>query len=751
MRYFLSIGVGTIMVLAPHYLGAQEAPAPAAKTSTKTAKKTSEKKPAKGVASAKTTPAPKKGASKSVRAKAGSGMAKLPPSKRATGKVAKGPKPMALSTTLRPRGNDGRVPVRSLAPSIQGPTGLDRVWSADTGPVGTLRMRFSLSWFGAEDFPVSGQSNLFIGTDLAVAYTPHRWVETFLGVRGTSNTNEGEEPSLIQTQGDISLGVKSGFEVSPSIRLGGALAMRLLSGMGGGGFVGSAMSLDARLLSTFDLTRSQNVPLRIHLELGNYFENSEAVTDDLPQEPSIVQEFGLQVARYDRLTLGLAIESPFNQYFSPFLEYRITKPHFVEISRRGEGSNDYSFGSVPHNITIGMRGFPIEHLALDLGVRIGFSDSPHTGVPATPPYTILFGVAYTLDPRPKLMTKIIEKKVAAPVTKAVKSRGQIAGRVIDAKTKSPLSEAQVSYPGAGALSPQVTGRDGAFRGYRFQAGVIDLSASAKGYKPGRGKATVVVGKTAKVVIALQPDPAQQSGKVEIRVFGRGGKGVNASISFSGKATGVSGVATAKAPFKESVPAGKHPVTITAKGYDPLRTIAAVKGGQANSLRYTLTKGGKRKAPGARRRAAPRRPRAARAPRAAGAPRATGPTRAGGRLAIVSTRGIKLKDRVSFKPRSAVLTPQGKAVLDDVAKGLKRVKRIKQVRIAAHVSGMGSRDNDSRLSIARARTVKNHLVQRGISTGRLQARGYGGLKPVSPSITNRGRVRNERIDFVILRK
>ena len=71
-----------------------------------------------------------------------------------------------------------------------------------------------------EDFPADGTENLFIGTDLKLGYTPHELVEAFLHVRGTSNTNEGGQPELLQTQGDLTFGAKVGAEIMPRDPLG---------------------------------------------------------------------------------------------------------------------------------------------------------------------------------------------------------------------------------------------------------------------------------------------------------------------------------------------------------------------------------------------------------------------------------------------------------------------------------------------------------------------------------------------------
>ncbi|MBV70622.1 MAG: hypothetical protein CMH52_04660 [Myxococcales bacterium] len=625
--------------------------------------------------------------------------------------------------------------IRSRAPGLTGATGLDRLWAADTGPLDTIRMRLGLAFFNADDFPYEGAGNAFIGSYFSFAYTPHKFVEAFTSISATSNSHDAEQPSLLQTQGDLTLGVKGVYPVSDLIRVGGAIAARFLSGVGSAGFEPSATSVDLRLLSTFDFTDAEKIPLRIHLEIGNYFENSEVLTDHLAGEPSLVQEYGLQVARYDRLTFGLGIESPFDPYFNPFLEYQISKPHFVELGRTGQGSHEYTFDSIPHHLTLGLRAFPIEHLAIDTAVRIGLASKPHTGVPATPPYMVLIGVAYTLDPTPKIVTRTVERTSPAPVI--VKKTGLFSGRIADKTSGKPIADALISYPSTAGFSPQTSTNDGRFSGYRFDAGVVEYTVSAKGYKPKQGRTTMTGGQNASVEIKLELDPAQQAGDVTVRIFGKRGKPIVAALTFGGKATGVKGQSKPGQPYKAKLPAGRHPLTVTAKGYDVLKTAVLVRGGETTPLRFNLTTG--------RPKAVPATVGPSRAP--VGPPKVSG----GGRFAKVTPRSISLRRRIDFKPGTSELTPNSRAVLNDVARGMKQIKNIKRVRIAAHVSGTGSRDKDSRLSIARANRVKGYLVSRGVSAGRLQARGYGGLNPIRPSLTTRARAQNERVTFTVIRK
>ena len=91
------------------------------------------------------------------------------------------------------------------------------------------------------------------------------------------------------------------------------------------------------------------------------------------------------------------------------------------------------------------------------------------------------------------------------------------------------------------------------------------------------------------------------------------------------------------------------------------------------------------------------------------------------------------------------------MLNEVASGLKKVSRIERVRIAVHTGGGGSRAQELELSNARSRAVKSYLVSQGVESKRLQARGYGKDKPKTLGLTARAKARNERVEFVILKK
>ena len=642
------------------------------------------------------------------------------------------------TTTTR----SGPVPVRQRAASVGGATGLDRTWSADTGPEGTTRLRLSLGYFDADDFPNPGANDVFVGSDFAVAYTPHKWVEAFLSIRATSNTvtfapsEDGNttRDELLQTQGDTTLGAKFGGFIKDDIAVAGAAAVKFASGVGGAGFDLGATNLDLRILGTFDFTRKQDVPVRTHFEVSYLMENTASLFDDRVGEPTLAEEFGLQIARYNRIGVGIGLEIPFDAYVSPYLDYRIEVPLLVELSRRSPDSNELSFGSIPHSLTAGLRAFPLPSLALDLAARIGFSSEPYTGVPATPPWQLIFGVGYTLDPRPVVELRTVVKKVAAPKPKAPKAPKAgpqlafVAGKVVDAKSKKPIPGAKVVYAGHKGKAAQLTDGKGQFSGYAFPPGkALRVRATAPGYSEKSGKIVPTLGKLSTLELALAPGPkVSETAYLEVRVMDSMGRALEAKVVVDGKAS-AAGISKPGVPYKVQLAPGPHALVVTKKGFEPAAMATEVKAGKTNTVRVKMD--GRRQG---------RRTVAASGTGGGG----------GGSIRFTSTRA-KVRGGIQFEGTTAALTGKSKRRLDALARSMKRRKSLKRLRIAVHTDNRGGKTQMTKLSNDRARTIKSYLVKKGVAANRLQPRGYGGDKPVAPNLTARGRAKNNRVLFVIL--
>lgn len=105
--------------------------------------------------------------------------------------------------------------------------------------------------------------------------------------------------------------------------------------------------------------------------------------------------------------------------------------------------------------------------------------------------------------------------------------------------------------------------------------------------------------------------------------------------------------------------------------------------------------------------------------------------------------------VQFESGSAVLTPLGRVVLDDMAAAIIRVG-VPQLDIVGHTDSVGDRQANILLSVQRADAVKAYLAQRGIVRDHMVVSGRGPDLPVSENVSAAGRAKNRRIEFVIRR-
>ncbi len=105
--------------------------------------------------------------------------------------------------------------------------------------------------------------------------------------------------------------------------------------------------------------------------------------------------------------------------------------------------------------------------------------------------------------------------------------------------------------------------------------------------------------------------------------------------------------------------------------------------------------------------------------------------------------------IFFEFASSDLLPESYPELDRVAQLLKRYPDI-VVEIAGHTDSIGSDAYNQRLSEARARSVRQYLIKKGISPDRLVARGYGEKQPIADNSTEEGRALNRRVEIRILR-
>ncbi len=103
--------------------------------------------------------------------------------------------------------------------------------------------------------------------------------------------------------------------------------------------------------------------------------------------------------------------------------------------------------------------------------------------------------------------------------------------------------------------------------------------------------------------------------------------------------------------------------------------------------------------------------------------------------------------VHFAFDSAKLRATQVDELDEAVATLKKHENV-QIEIAGHTDSVGSDSYNMKLSRERAETVRDYLVNRGISAARLTTRGYGESNPVVSNDTDVGRAKNRRVELRI---
>jgi outer membrane protein OmpA-like peptidoglycan-associated protein len=114
-----------------------------------------------------------------------------------------------------------------------------------------------------------------------------------------------------------------------------------------------------------------------------------------------------------------------------------------------------------------------------------------------------------------------------------------------------------------------------------------------------------------------------------------------------------------------------------------------------------------------------------------------------RFGVISTTGA-----IYFRTNSAELDRASDPLLDSVADIANRCPGVK-IEVSGHTDSTGDRLSNMRLSAARAGSVADFLIRRGVRRERISATGFGDTRPVAPNETEAGRAQNRRIVFRVV--
>ncbi|MFW6019421.1 MAG: OmpA family protein [Bacteroidales bacterium] len=106
------------------------------------------------------------------------------------------------------------------------------------------------------------------------------------------------------------------------------------------------------------------------------------------------------------------------------------------------------------------------------------------------------------------------------------------------------------------------------------------------------------------------------------------------------------------------------------------------------------------------------------------------------------------ENIYFEFDKSYLKPDSKEELEELYGFLRRHKELR-IEIQGHTDSVGSHRYNKRLSERRAVTVKRYLEQKGISSERLKAKGFGKRNPLRSNRTDDGRAKNRRVMVRIL--
>jgi len=107
--------------------------------------------------------------------------------------------------------------------------------------------------------------------------------------------------------------------------------------------------------------------------------------------------------------------------------------------------------------------------------------------------------------------------------------------------------------------------------------------------------------------------------------------------------------------------------------------------------------------------------------------------------------VMLQD-VLFDTGQATLKEGAQSKLDQLASVLKNHPE-RRVMVEGFTDSVGSGDSNLVLSRARAESVRNALMARGVPADRIEARGNGQMRPVASNSTQAGRQQNRRVEVV----
>lgn len=601
-----------------------------------------------------------------------------------------------------------------------GAIGVLHVGSAHFGAPHVLHLSAGAEYFHSNDFPVLTATDTRSAGVFALGYTFTPWLQGYASYTVVANTNNRSSPHLIQDQGDATFGLAVGSEVANGLSLGLDARGLLSPGTGNQDVSRSVLGFFPRGLLTYDLhALSPSIPLRAHLNAGLLFDKTTTFANG--HTLTAAEEFALQTNRFNRLALGGALEVPLTAV-TPFVEYNAAVPLGASNLIAPDNTTVSAGAAMAQTLGLGVRVTALQDLTLNAAVDLGLARTVAYGIPATPPFNILFGATYAIDPFAGQRTKVVDRTYERTLTAAAPpATGRVEGTAVDASSGKPLPGVVVAFADLPPVASDAA--RGRFLSYELPPGTVKLSAMLAGYQPASADAVVEAGKTSTVQLRLTPEPkpvaateAAKPGSLSVKVLAKKKKLASATVTL----TGGTGAPPTIAANGEAVklPAGHYTLSVAAEGFTGQSREVDVAADKSTVERFDL------------------KPAAAETP----AP----PKK---QLVVIVKNKLVIKQQVHFATNKAVILRDSFALLDQVADAIK-TNALKKVLVEGHTDNQGPKELNLKLSADRANAVRAYLLKKGIAADALEAKGFGDTKPVAPNMTAKGREANRRVEFTI---
>ncbi len=109
--------------------------------------------------------------------------------------------------------------------------------------------------------------------------------------------------------------------------------------------------------------------------------------------------------------------------------------------------------------------------------------------------------------------------------------------------------------------------------------------------------------------------------------------------------------------------------------------------------------------------------------------------------------VRMTNDILFDFNRAALRPESQSTLRSLANNFRQYPD-EVITVEGHTDNVGSADYNQGLSERRAHSVRSYLIDEGVASSHIEARGYGESRPKATNSTPEGRQLNRRVEIHI---